>query len=45
MRDTKGTCHANMGTIKYRKGMDLTESESEVAQSCLTLFDPVNYSL
>ena len=26
-RDTKGTFHANMGTIKDRKGMDLTEAE------------------
>ena len=27
MRDTKGTFHANMGTIKERNGMDLTEAE------------------
>ena len=27
MRDTKGTFHANMGTIKNRNGMDLTETE------------------
>ena len=27
IRDTKGTCHANMGSIKDRKGMDLTEAE------------------
>ena len=26
IRDTKGTCHANMSTIKYRNGMDLTEA-------------------
>ena len=26
-RDTKGTCHAKMGTIKDRNGMDLTEAE------------------
>ena len=25
--DTKGTCHAKMGTIKDRNGMDLTEAE------------------
>ena len=25
MRDTKGTLHAKMGTIKDRSGMDLTE--------------------
>ena len=27
IRDTKGTSHAKMGTIKYRNGMDLTEAE------------------
>ena len=27
MRDTKGTFHAKMGTIKNRNGMDLTEAE------------------
>ena len=27
MRDTKGTLHAKMGTIKDRKGMDLTKAE------------------
>ena len=26
-RDTKGTFHAKMGTIKDRNGMDLTEAE------------------
>ena len=25
VRDTKGTCHAKMGSIKDRNGMDLTE--------------------
>ena len=25
--DTKGTCHAKVGTIKDRNGMDLTEAE------------------
>ena len=28
IRVTKGTFHAKMGTIKDRKGMDLTEAES-----------------
>ena len=28
MRDTKGTFHANMGTIKDRNGMDATEAEN-----------------
>ena len=27
IRDTKGTFHVKMGTIKYRNGMDLTEAE------------------
>ena len=27
IRDTKGTFHANMGTIKDRNGMDITEAE------------------
>ena len=27
IRDTKGTCHAKMGSIKDRNGRDLTESE------------------
>ena len=27
IRDTKGTFHANMGTIKDRNAMDLTEAE------------------
>ena len=49
IRDTKGMFHAKMGTIKDRKGMDLTEAEdvkksfdlwfSSVIQSCLTLCD------
>ena len=27
IRDTKGTFHAKMGSIKYRNGRDLTEAE------------------
>ena len=27
IRDTKGTFHAKMGTIKNRNGMDLTKAE------------------
>ena len=27
IRDTKGTFHAKMGTIRDRDGMDLTEAE------------------
>ena len=28
IRDTKGTFHAKMGSIKTRNGMDLTEAEA-----------------
>ena len=28
IRDTKGTFHAKIGSIKDRNGMDLTESEN-----------------
>ena len=28
IRDTKGTVHAKMGSIKDRNGMDLTEAEN-----------------
>ena len=28
IRDTKGTFHAKMGSIKHRNGMDLTEAEN-----------------
>ena len=28
IRDTKGTFHAKMGTIKDRNGMDLTEADN-----------------
>ena len=27
IRDTKGTCHSKMGTIKDRNSMDITEAE------------------
>ena len=27
IRDTKGTFHANMGTVKDRNGMDISDSE------------------
>ena len=27
IRDSKGTFHAKMGSIKHRNGMDLTEAE------------------
>ena len=32
IRDTKGTFHAKMGSIKDRNGMDLTEAEEVVAR-------------
>ena len=33
IRDTKGTFHANMGSIKGRNGMDLTEAE-DIQKRC-----------
>ena len=33
MRDTKGTFHAKMGSIKDRNGMDLTEAE-DIKKRC-----------
>ena len=52
IRDTKGTFHAKMGTIKDRNDMDLTEEEDikkrwqEYTQELYKkhLHDPVNYS-
>ena len=32
IRDTKGTFHAKMGSIKDRNGMDRTEGEAEAAR-------------
>ena len=32
IRDTKGTFHAKMGSIKDRNSMDRTEAEEEVAR-------------
>ena len=34
IRDTKGTFHAKMGSIKDRNGMDLTEAE-DIKKRCL----------
>ena len=51
IRDTKGTFHAKMGTMKDRNGMDLTEAE-DIKKRCLEyteelykkdLHDPDNY--
>ena len=33
IRDTKGTCHAKIGSIKDRNGMDLTEAE-DIKKNC-----------
>ena len=33
IRDTKGTFHAKMGTVKDRNGMDLTEAE-DIKKRC-----------
>ena len=51
IRDTKGTFHAKMGTIKDRKAMDLTEAEDikKRWQECIEilykkdLHDPDNH--
>ena len=51
MRDTKGTFHAKMGTIKDRNGMDLTEAEDikkrwqEYTELCKKdLYSPDNHN-
>ena len=51
IRDTKGTFHAKMGSIKDRNGMDLTEAEGikkrcqEYTENCTKkdLHDPDNH--
>ena len=50
VRDTKGTFHAKMGTIKDRNGMDLTEADIKKRQQEYTeelykrdLHDPDNH--
>ena len=49
IRDTKGTFHAKMGTIKDRDGMDLTEAEDikkrwqEYTEDKKDLHDPNNH--
>ena len=50
IRETKGTFHAKMGTIKDRNGMDLTEAEDikKRWQECTELYtndlhDPDNH--
>ena len=37
IRDTKGRFHAQMGLIKDRNGMDLTEAEDIKTRQCLRL--------
>ena len=39
IRDTKGTFHAEMGTIKERNGTDLTEAEIDVFLELSCFFD------
>ena len=50
IRDTKGTFHAKMGSVKDRNGMDLTEAEDikkkwQESQNCTKkdLHDPDNH--
>ena len=52
MRDTKGTFHAKMGSIKDRNGMDLTEAEESkkkwqtYTELCKkNLHDPNNHNI
>ena len=35
IRDTKGTFHAKMGTLKDRNGLDLTEAEQNYTKKIL----------
>ena len=54
IRDTNGTFHAKMGTIKDRNGMDLTEAEDikkrwqeyieELCKKKKDLYDPDNHN-
>ena len=37
IRDTKGTFHGKMGSIKDRNGMDLTEAEDIIIINKITL--------
>ena len=43
IRDTKGTFHAKMGSIKDRNGMDLTEAEDIKKRWQEDLHDPDNH--
>ena len=38
IRDTKGTCHAKMGSIKDRNGKDITEAEESWKEYTEELF-------
>ena len=44
IRDTKGTFHAKMGTIKDRNVMDLTEAEEMARIHRTDLYDPDNHN-
>ena len=41
IRDTKGTFHAKMGSIKDRNGMDLTEAEDLFCTVLLCILPPL----
>ena len=42
IRDTKGTFHAKMGSIKDRNGMDLTEAENiKMCQEYIELYKKI----
>ena len=42
IRDTKVTFHAKMGTIKDRKGMDLTEAEDSADDELMEVHEAGN---
>ena len=41
IRDTKGTVHAEMGSIKDRSGLDLTEAE-DIKKRCQEYTEELN---
>ena len=44
IKDTKGTFHAKMGTIKDRNGMDLTEAE-DITKTWQEYTDQISHSV
>jgi len=42
IRDTNGTFHAKIGTVKDRNGMDLTEAEDIFLESCSFFYNAMD---